>query len=186
MVVRNVYRRASAGVLVALLTALAALTAASPAAARISPSDVGGGEWGPYCYEYYPTSEITCSVHEPVVNQPATTYSIRVPGGRHIHIDAGGCVQTGGHGKTWKRYVDPISGKGLYHGLIDIPGVTNGLQQLQGLVGGTYEVHGDGGFVVLGYQDDGYSDNGYYAHDDGTSNQCRNSVNAWVHLDITR
>src|SRR5439155_7601231 len=150
MVVRNVYRRASAGVLAALLAGLAALTAAGPAAA-----DVGGGEWGPYCFQYYPTSEITCSVSEPVVNQPSTEYSIRDPGGRHIRIDAGGCVQTGRHGKTWKRYVDPISNKGLYHGLIHIPGVTDGLQPLQGLVGQTFDVYGDGGFVVLGYQDDG-------------------------------
>jgi hypothetical protein len=25
----------------------------------------------------------------------------------------------------------------------------------------------------LGYEDDGYSDNGYYAHDDGTGDQCK-------------
>ena len=36
--------------------------------------------------------------------------------------------------------------------------------------------------LVLGYEDDGYSDNGYYAHDDGTGGQCKNVGNAWVNL----
>jgi hypothetical protein len=40
-------------------------------------------------------------------------------------------VQTGGHGSTWKRYVDPSSDNGLYHGTISLPGVTNGLTELR-------------------------------------------------------
>ena len=34
-------------------------------------------------------------------------------------------------------------------------------------------------------EDDGYSDNGYYSHDDGTNNQCKGVDNAWVSLTIT-
>jgi hypothetical protein len=40
------------------------------------------------------------------------------------------------------------------------------------------------GALVLGYEDDGYSDNGYYAHDDGTGNQCKGVGNAFVSLTI--
>ena len=40
--------------------------------------------------------------------------------------------------------------------------------------------------LLLGYEDDGYGDNGYYAHDDGTENQCKNVGNAWVTVRIER
>jgi hypothetical protein len=40
-------------------------------------------------------------------------------------------------------------------------------------------------YLRLGYLDDGYSDNGYYAHDDGTGDQCKNSTNAAVQITIT-
>jgi hypothetical protein len=46
-------------------------------------------------------------------------------------------------------------------------------------------IGGRGGSLVLGYQDDNYSDNGYYAHGTGTGDQCRNSVNVWVHIVIS-
>jgi hypothetical protein len=51
-------------------------------------------------------------------------------------------------------------------------------------VGRTFVVSGQGGSLVLGYQDDGYSDNGYWGHDNGTGDQCKNVGNAWVHLVI--
>jgi hypothetical protein len=105
--------------------------------------------------------------------------------GDHINVTAGGCVQTGGRGLTWKRYVDPQSANDLYHGLVDIPGVTGGLQRIQGIDDTWFEVFGDGN-IILGYEDDGYSDNGYSAHDDGTNNQCRGVGNAWVHMLIER
>ena len=34
----------------------------------------------------------------------------------------------------------------------------------------------------LGYEDDGYGDNGYYSHDNGTGNQCLDVGDAWVTL----
>jgi hypothetical protein len=178
MVSRNAYRRVSA----AAVSLLAALGVAGPAAA----SD--GGQptpEGPYCWRSaFPHPSLSCMVHEPNVTQPATTYPIPVHPGDHVWVDAGGCVQTGGHGLTWRRYVDPQSNKDLYHGLIDIPGVTRGMQRIQGILRTSFEVFGDGN-VILGYEDDGYADNGYYSHDDGTGGQCRNSQNAWVQILIT-
>jgi hypothetical protein len=52
------------------------------------------------------------------------------------------------------------------------------------MVGQQFVVGGTGGNLVLGYEDDGYSDNGYTAHDDGTGNQCRNVGNASVTIVI--
>src|SRR5260370_40569532 len=47
-------------------------------------------------------------INEPNVKQRITPYpEIRFQPGDVITIDAGGCVQTGGHGDTWKRYVNP-------------------------------------------------------------------------------
>lgn len=130
------------------------------------------------------TLPIDCTIYEPVVTEPSTTYAFSFLPGDHVTVDGGGCVQTGGRGLTWKRYVDPASDNDLYHGLITIPGATGSLERLLNVVGRQYVVGGRGGSLVLGYQDDGYSDNGYYAHDNGTGNQCLNSVNAFVHIVI--
>lgn len=130
------------------------------------------------------TLPIDCTITEPVVTEPSTTYSFSFLPGDHVTVDGGGCVQTGGRGLTWKRYVDPASDNDLYHGLITVPGATGSLERLLNVVGRQYLVGGRGGSLVLGYQDDGYSDNGYSAHDNGTGNQCLNSVNAYVHIVI--
>lgn len=129
---------------------------------------------------------VVCTVIEPNVTQHTTNYpQIEFFAGDHVFIEAGGCVQTGGRGKTWKRYVDPAADNDLYHGLISIPGVF-GLTRLQAVVGTTVTVPQDG-ILTLGYDDDAYGDNGYYARnqDDGTGNQCRNLGNAFVRLSIT-
>jgi hypothetical protein len=132
------------------------------------------------------TLPIDCRIDEPVVNQPQFTYDFSFVPGDHVTVDAGGCVQVGGHGDTWKRYVDPASDNDLYHGLITIPGATGILDRLVNVVGRQLVVRGrGGGNLVLGYQDDGYSDNGYNDHDNGTGNQCLNSVNAFVHIVVT-
>ncbi|MFF7234354.1 hypothetical protein [Streptomyces sioyaensis] len=57
--------------------------------------------------------------------------------------------------------------------------------RLVNVVGRQYVVGGRGGSLKLGYEDDGYSDNGYYAHDNGTGNQCLNSVNAFVRIVVS-
>jgi hypothetical protein len=96
-------------------------------------------------------------------------------------VNANGCVQTGGSGLTWKRYVNPGGDNSdwLYHGLIRVPTGTpgNALVRIQSVVSNPFVVTGIGVpepqlFLHLGYEDDGYSDNGYNAHDNGTDNQC--------------
>ncbi|GGS14053.1 hypothetical protein GCM10010269_61700 [Streptomyces humidus] len=131
------------------------------------------------------TLPIDCTISEPVVTQHETTYPFSFLPGDHVTVTAGGCVQTGGRGLTWKRYVDPASDGDLYHGLITVPGATGDLQRLVNVVGRPYVVGGRGGSLKLGYEDDGYSDNGYTAHDDGTGNQCLNSVNAFVRIVVS-
>ena len=135
-----------------------------------------------------------CRITEPNVKQQATEYpGVRFRPGDAVTVSAGGCVQTGGRGKTWKRYVDPLGDNAdrLYHGLISIPGATAGMVRIAGVLGPTHilkipsNVPNPAGLhLQLGYQDDNFSDNGYWSHDDGTSDQCKNSVNAWVELRI--
>jgi hypothetical protein len=194
MAIRTLFNRSSAAVLVGLI---ATLGAAAPTAAHASSNRADRGTstvaraTGPRpdmasssCIGR--TLPLNCWVIEPIVNQASAAYpAIQFFPGDHVTVDAGGCVQTGGHGLTWKRYVDPASDNGLYHGSISIPGAINGLRQLWSVVGTTFVVGGNGGTLVLGYQDDGYSDNGYYAHDNGTGDQCKNVGNAWVHIVIS-
>ncbi|GGQ94041.1 hypothetical protein [Deinococcus ruber] len=118
-------------------------------------------------------------IDEPTVNQAVTSYpDIRFQAGDVVSVSAGGCVQTGGRGRTWKRYVDPSGPNSarLYHGLIQLPGAAR--VPLQTMIGQMLRV--SAGTLQLGYQDDGYGDNGYTSHDDGTDNQCRGVENAWV------
>lgn len=99
-----------------------------------------------------------------------------------MEVTADGCVQTGGHGDTWKRYVNPSDpdGKDLYHGMIRIPTGTkeSALVKINSVMENQILVTGAGIEVSqlvlsLGYQDDNYSDNGYAKHDDGTDDQCK-------------
>ena len=69
-------------------------------------------------------------ITQPNVKQAATSYpQIKFLPGDSVSVDAGGCVQTGGHGRTWKRYVDPSGANSdrLYHGQIWIPGINTSL-----------------------------------------------------------
>jgi len=142
-----------------------------------------------------PTSTVW-RIETPNVKQKETNYpQITFAPGDTVSIDAGGCVQTGGSGLTWKLYVNPggPSSDHLYHGLINIPTVTNGLVRIQDF--GLNTVHKIPNplpagvspaslFLQLGYEDNGYSDNGYYSHDNGTGDQCKNSVDAFVIVSI--
>jgi hypothetical protein len=141
-------------------------------------------------------------IDEPIVTQHISEYSqIRFQPGDRITIQAGGCVQTGGIGSTWKLYVHPTGPNAdhLYHGLIWIPGVIGGpaatgvpanADRISAYIGANQAVTVPSGtdtaqlYLRLGYEDDGYSDNGYYSHDDGTQNQCKNVGNAFVTLAI--
>jgi len=134
-------------------------------------------------------------IDEPIVNQRLTEYrSVTFQPGDTVTVRAGGCVQTGGHGLTWKRYVNPSGANSdrLYHGLIWIPGVMGGPLRVQGWIGRPLSVPPGvspaQAFLRLGYEDDGYGDNSYAAHDDGTEDQCKGTGGgaAWIEITIVR
>src|ERR1700722_3130188 len=135
------------------------------------------------------------TVDQPNVTQLSTDFpQITYNNGDSIAIRAGGCVQTGGLGQTWKSYVDPqgANANPLYMGLINIPGVTQGLVPLLGLnnskqlVGQSLPptITAPDRYITLGYKDDQYNDNGYSNHDDGNPTQCAGIGPAWVELSI--
>ncbi len=80
---------------------------------------------------------MTCRVDEPTVTRRLSTYpQITFKPGDRVTVQAGGCVQTGGTGKTWKRYVNPSGPNSdrLYHGLIQLPGVHSDLVHIAGVI----------------------------------------------------
>ena len=113
---------------------------------------------------------------------------------------------------TWKRYVDPQGPNAdrLYHGLIEIPGVTNKFKasptgpknlvrlldmgmknlspgQFKGsfIVGDLSKVAEKDRYLRLGFEDDNYGDNGYTGRDDGTGDQCQNLGTSYVVITVT-
>jgi hypothetical protein len=135
----------------------------------------------PRCSNRNAQGKITCTILKPKVNQHETAFpEVQFAPGDIVDVWADGCVQTGGWGKTWKRYVNP-SGQGrnqqtLYHGLIRLPG--GALVTVQSILGRHSPLPSAGvplsEFLLhLGYQDDDYSDNSYDDHDDGTDDQCK-------------
>jgi hypothetical protein len=123
--------------------------------------------------------KIVCTVTQPVVTQKDTAYPaiVFVPGDV-VTVKADGCVQTGGKGLTWKRYVNPSGPNSdhLYHGLITIPTATGTLVRINTVTTKVITVPTGAGapsmVLHLGYEDDDYSDNGYDKHDNGTTDQC--------------
>lgn len=155
------------------------------------------------------------AIYQPNVNSPWTDYrQITYMPGDTVNLIAGGCAQIGGHGKTWKRYVDPSGDSsawptGEYFGLVQLRGTSaakfNPPQPPPAIVnvlGQDYTVAEiplapTPYFLTLGYVDDGYpnangyGDNGYYAHDDGDNGQCSSneptslsSGPAWVQFEV--
>jgi hypothetical protein len=165
------------------------------------------------CSRTTPTHEV-CRINQPTVTQAVTQYKqIPLRYGDRVRINAGGCVQTGGSGATWKLYLNP-QGPGsdhLYFGLVSLPGFVqdpdssddlNGFQRISSVLGRPIEIHdppcppradcavknkGDVvGTLRLGYKDDDYHDNGYGGRDNGTGDQCRDVGPAWVTVNIDR
>jgi Papain family cysteine protease len=154
----------------------------------------------------------TFTIKPPIVSRKDVIYDgnnaspkIEFQPGDQVQIEAGGCVQTGGVGKTWKRYVDPLglNSDRLYFGSIHLPGYSNNqMTAFRNLVGGqpfaqkpdvwkfsftvSSRISGQEKFLHLGYMDDDYRDNGYWSHDDGTQDQCKNVGNAYLIIKITR
>jgi hypothetical protein len=130
----------------------------------------------------------TWRIEQPNVRRAITGYpQIRFSPGDRVTVDAGGCVQTGGSGSTWKRYVTPLdhiySCDPRYAGVIHIPGTTLRQTRIADLVGRPFDVVRRT-YLVLGYLDDHYGDNGYSDHDDGTFDQCAGVGNAFVEITI--
>ena len=131
-------------------------------------------------------------ITQPYVNGPQKDYrDIRFSPGDTIIVHASGCVQTGGFGLTWKRYVDPQGPNSdhLYHGLISIPGVIKGgFVRIQKIIGRKIYVprnaKKDSLYLKLGYEDDHYGDNGYWSHDNGTNDQCKGIGDAVVKINV--
>jgi hypothetical protein len=124
-----------------------------------------------------------------------------------ITLNAGGCVQTGGSGATWKRYVNPggANSDRLYFGTVTIPGAYDPADPNKILQGTAFRSFLNGAphsFLIpsdfpadgptpnhlrLGYTDDEWGDNGYYRHDDGNDDQCaldRDGGPAWVTITV--
>ncbi|HEX9061368.1 MAG TPA: metallophosphoesterase, partial [Clostridia bacterium] len=89
------------------------------------------------------TNASTINVHiTPIVNRREASYNgsdaypaVRFCAGDRVTMNIGGGVQDGGHGDTWRRYVNPIGARSdhLYYGLINIPGITQGLTPIRDL-----------------------------------------------------
>ena len=112
----------------------------------------------------------TCRIDQPNVTQRSSQYrNVVFRPNDAVVVTAGGCVQTGGVGSTWKRYVNPSGPNAdhLYHGLINIPGNPPGgaLVRIQTVVGRRLLVPASSpaasNFLTLGYEDDDYGGNGY-------------------------
>ena len=137
----------------------------------------------PGCGNRAITGKIKCTIDQPNVKQHETPYPTVLFAPKDVvEVTADGCVQTGGHGNTWKRYVNPSGPESntKYHGLIRIPTGTkdSALVRINTLIGKQLTVTGAGVDLSqlelhLGYEDSDYSDNGYYSHDDGTDDQCK-------------
>jgi len=154
------------------------------------------------CSDRNAQGKFVCTIVQPDVTHHETEYpKVQFAPNDIVEVTADGCVQTGGHGNTWKRYVNPSgpNSGNLYHGLIRIPTGTkdSALVRVQSVMYRPLLVKGTGVplsqlFLHLGYEDDGYSDNGYYSHDDGTDGQCKTDVDpiaggpAYVTITICR
>jgi hypothetical protein len=132
-------------------------------------------------------------IDRPNPQHPSTEYpQITFQPGDTVTIHAGGCVQSGGHGNTWHRYVNPSGGDAdhLYHGLITIPFATGLMERIQKYWNQSVHIADNADasrlHLQLGFEDgpNDYGDNGYYSHDNGPNNQCAGTDGgpAWVEL----
>lgn len=136
-------------------------------------------------------------IYQPEVRKAYQCYDIPMQPGDRVKVsDVHGCVDTGGHGRTWKRFRNPLgsSADRLYHGRIWVPGATDGLVRIasvyqQELTVNELPPYYDGYplRIWLGYEDENYSDNGYSEgrRDSGTQHQCKDASDAQVEIRIT-
>jgi len=126
--------------------------------------------------------QVVWRIDQPEVDRPRKDYpKVQFRKYDEVIVTGGGCVHTGGVGKTWKRYIDPSGNNSdrLYHGRISIPGATAELVRISSIEGlhlvvNKFPNHYDDAPLPLqlGYEDDDYKKNDYSDHDNGTNNQC--------------
>ena len=158
----------------------------------------------PFTYDVLQQTHPQPGVTEWQIYQPDPTRQtkvypmIRFQRGDEVVINAMGCVQTGGYGRTSKRYVNPLGGDAdhLYSGTIYIPGAIplgadGGYQRIGGQLGRHFiptvlppTIPENELYLRLGYQDDNYSDNSYGSQDSGNDDQCVGQGNALVTITI--
>ena len=123
-------------------------------------------------------------IDSPDVRKPETGYpAIALQPGDSVRVTGGGCAQTGGHGDTWRLYVDPHNDPS-HHGTIKFPGQTSftRLKNLQSTDTFMIPATASDLSLRLGYEDFDYSDNGYWGRDPGPKGECRSQSNAWVEI----
>jgi hypothetical protein len=200
------FRRGSRRPVFALAAGLVLASFLCPGATSANPcSSPPPPRFLPGQVDHYPNGAdvITCTeptpgheawhIEYPSVERSLTDYpAIAFNPGDVVRLSASGCVQSGGFGQTWKRYVDPDDGDGhldsQYYGTVQIRGVTgdNNPQSIKHWVGPPFIVP-LAGHLALGYVDDGgIGDNGYWSHDDGTNNQCVGLSKAVVDVVVDR
>src|SRR6266508_6989447 len=122
--------------------ALRACLAAAVAVAVLQLPGVGGATGDELCRNIDPQT-VRCRIPKPAVTQRMTEYpAIAFQAGDAVQVGAGGCVNIGSSGLSWRRYVDPTGtdASRFYAGTIWIPGVTSGLVRIAGIQGGTFEI----------------------------------------------
>jgi|HubBroStandDraft_1064217.scaffolds.fasta_scaffold104862_2 hypothetical protein len=128
----------------------------------------------------------TWRIDSPDVRKPETAYPmIPLAPGDSVRVTAGGCAQTGGHGDTWRLYVDPQNDQ-IHHGAIKLPGQTSFVRLKDLRATEPYVIPSNLSNTVLrlGYEDTDHTNNGYWGRDPGPNGECRNQPNAWVEISI--
>jgi hypothetical protein len=132
-------------------------------------------------------------IDRPQVNQSYVQHpQISFNPGDTFWIIAGGGYNRGGDGDTWVRFVNPLdpSGRGLYYGMVEIPGITPGMIHIADINRLTITIPKEtspyGLYLRLGVLDQpgAYGDNGYYDRDPGWRNQCVGEPDAYVVVTI--
>lgn len=196
---RNALRAATFTAVLSLLLASAALAGPPYSCSNLPPPRIvpfSGDKFYPngaddlYCTQQGNTE--TWIIWYPYISQELTEYpDIQFHRGDVVRFDAVGCAQTGGSGKTWKQYAVPVKDDHdfdtRYYAILQVEGLTgkDEKQSLYHWMGGQYVILRES-HLTLGYVDDDYTDNGYWEHDDGVQDQCKNSFDNRVVVTIER
>jgi hypothetical protein len=177
-------RKALVGACAALAAALLFCPPSPSPLAATSPRPLQGSEQFDIVYHITATAALDLwDISKPNVRRMMTEYpQITFREGDRVTVTANGCVQTGGKGDTWKRYIDPKGPNAdrLYHGLVWVPGATAGLVRIKDVLGKPLAIPFKADiphrlYLRLGYEDNDYGDNGYWSPDNGTYDQCKNT-----------